>query len=228
MITQSCIRRCKCRRYTHKRVPARSHDYAVVYGATAANAKLRQRELTEQEVAAYKEKDNHGPFLWDNLRRRGGNSRPTDRPNQWFPLYVDEVSRRVSVEPFAGSIETWPIDPSGEKRIWRVNRDGARSGIAGESIGLINKAGRTEISKKSRMPKGKKPKTLWKEKRHSATTHGTNLLKAMFRVPPFSYPKSLYLVEDCLRYWLPRKGTVVDFLCRLWHYRTCRPSIKPT
>jgi adenine-specific DNA-methyltransferase len=192
-------------------VPARSHDYAVTYGLVAADVKLRPRELTDVEKAAYKEADKDGAFLWDNLRRRGGNSRPIDRPNQWFPLYVDAATRRVSVDPFTGGVETWPIDPVGERRIWRVNREGARAGIADGSIGLVDKAGRTEVSKKSRMPKGKKPKTLWKDKKHSGTTHGTKLLKAMFRIPPFSYPKSIYLVEDCLRYWLSRRGTVADF-----------------
>ncbi|MGB5082451.1 MAG: DNA methyltransferase, partial [Burkholderiales bacterium] len=152
-------------------VPARSHDYCMFYAKDASAAELLIRELTEEEKAAYSEKDLKGQFLWDNLRRRGGNSRPGDRPNQWYPLYANVDSGKVSVEPFRGGKEFWPIDPQGEKRIWRVSPEGARREIAAGEVSVTMKAGRVEIIKKSRMPKGKKPKTLWAAPEYSATTY---------------------------------------------------------
>lgn len=192
-------------------VPARSHDYCIFYAKDAARAELLVRELTDEEKAAYSEKDAKGNFLWDNLRRRGGNSRPSDRPNQWFPLYADLATKKVSVDPFPGSKECWPIDPQGEKRIWRVSPEGARREIAAGEISVTQKAGRIEIIKKSRMPKGRKPKTLWAEPEYSGTTYGTKLLNHILGENTFSYPKSVFLVQDCLRYWLPSDGMVVDF-----------------
>jgi len=169
------------------------------------------RDLTEEEKKQYSEKDEKGYYLWDNLRRRGGNSRPTDRPKQWFPLYVDKNKKVISVEPIDNGEEMWPIDPKGEKRIWRVNKDGAKREISAGEISVIEKAGRSEIVKKTRMPNGKKPKTLWKESAHSATTHGTKLLIDILGIQSFTYPKSINLVKDCIRYWADENAVIMDY-----------------
>ena len=191
--------------------PALSHDYCHIYARTISQMEMLTRELTEEERALYKGKDSKGAFLWDNLRRRGGNSRPSDRPGQWFPLHVHRTTKQVSVDKIAGSEEIWPIDPQGERRIWRVNPAGARREIAAGEISVIEKAVRLEIVKKTRMPEGKKPKTLWSDSKYSATTYGTKLLIDIIGEQRFSYPKSLHLVADCLRYWCDEEGQVLDY-----------------
>jgi adenine-specific DNA-methyltransferase len=191
--------------------PARSHDYFHVFAKEIDKMNMQLRGLTPEEEAQYKEKDEKGFFLWDNLRRRGGNSRPSDRPKQYFPLYASLEQKKVSVEPFEGSVELWPIDPKGEKRIWRVNIDGAKRFIESGDISVVEKAGRIELVKKTRMPKGKKPKTLWHDSKYSATTHGTKLLLNIIGEQKFSYPKSLYLVCDAISYWINQNDTVIDF-----------------
>lgn len=191
--------------------PARSHDYFHVYAKDIDKMDMLLRGLTPEEEKAYKEQDEQGFYLWDNLRRRGGNSRPADRPKQYFPLYASLAQKKVSTEPFEGCEEVWPIDPKGEKRIWRVNKDGADRFIASGDISILEKAGRTELVKKTRMPEGKKPKTLWYESGYSATTYGTKLLIDIVGEQLFSYPKALGLVTDALSYWLPKDGVVLDF-----------------
>lgn len=191
--------------------PALSHDYCHIYAHHIDRMEMGLRQLTIEEQASYKETDEHGPFLWDNLRRRGGNSRPSDRPGQWYPLFVDPVSKRVSVDRFEGAIEVWPIDPKGERRIWRTNPTGARKGIAAGEISVLEKAGRLEIVKKTRMPEGKKPKTLWSDPKYSATTHGTKLLNDIVGEQRFSYPKSIHLVTDSIQYWANTHSKVLDF-----------------
>ncbi|WP_250528636.1 site-specific DNA-methyltransferase [Caballeronia sp. ATUFL_F1_KS4A] len=191
--------------------PARSHDYFHVYARNIDTMSMRLRGLTPEEERAYKEQDEHGFYLWDNLRRRGGNSRPSDRPKQWFPLYASLKQCKVSVEPFDGCEEIFPIDPKGEKRIWRVNKDGAARFIASGDISIIEKAGRIELVKKTRMPEGKKPKTIWYGSGYSATTYGTKLLIDILGEQVFSYPKALGLVTDALSYWMGADDTVLDF-----------------
>ena len=191
--------------------PALSHDYCHVYANDIEQTEMQERDLTAEEREAYNHKDETGFFLWDNLRRRGGNSRPSDRPGQWYPLYIDRDTRQVSVDSFEGAEEIWPIDPKGERRIWRNNPEGARRDIKSGDISVIEKAGRFEIVKKSRMPKGKKPKTLWADSKYSATTHGTKLLIDVIGDQQFSYPKSVHLVVDCLRYWSGKTSTILDY-----------------
>jgi adenine-specific DNA-methyltransferase len=76
-------------------VPARSHDYFHIFAKDIEAISMILRGLTPEERKQYKEKDSKGHFYWDNLRRRGGNSRPTDRPKQWFPLFVKGKKVRV-------------------------------------------------------------------------------------------------------------------------------------
>ncbi len=191
--------------------PALSHDYCHIYVKNINQMRLLLRPLTEQEKEQYSENDGDGFYLWDNLRRRGGNSRPIDRPNQWYPLYVKLENNTISLKPFAESLEIWPVDPKGIERIWRVDPVGAQRDISNNELSLTIKNGRIEVIKKTWMPSGKKPKTLWSDSKYSATTHGTKLLIDYFKENKFSYPKSIYLVQDILQYWTESDGIVLDY-----------------
>ncbi|MDN7023588.1 site-specific DNA-methyltransferase [Methanoculleus sp. FWC-SCC1] len=191
--------------------PALSHDYCHVFAKDISESELLLRELTPEEIAQYTETDSKGLYLWDNLRRRGGNSRPADRRRQWYPLYINLADKRVSTEPFENSTEIWPIDPKGENRIWRLETESAKRDIANGEISVIEKAGRAEIVKKTRMPDGKKPKTLWADAKYSATTYGTKYLNKFFRENEFSYPKSIFLVQDLIKHWANPDDIVLDF-----------------
>lgn len=60
----------------------------------------------------------------------------------------------------------------------------------------------------------KAPVFVWMRPSHNAETEGTNLLKNIFADEKrFPYPKSLYAVRDCLKYYLDDKpnALVVDF-----------------
>ncbi|MFO2569734.1 site-specific DNA-methyltransferase [Legionella pneumophila serogroup 1] len=207
-------------------VPARSHDYFHIYAKNINCVSMQLRGLTAKEKEQYSETDDQGNFYWDNLRRRGGNSRPSDRPKQWFPLYLHKNSVRVPrlkwiqnenkyeiiEQKRNDEVEVWPIDPKGEKRIWRVNPAGAEQGIKDGEIGVIEKAGRMEVSKKSREPEGKKPKTLWVDSKYSATSYGSKLLQNILgNNLNFSYPKSINLTTDAIRYWSAQNSIVMDF-----------------
>ena len=56
-------------------------------------------------------------------------------------------------------------------------------------------------------------KTVWNRESHNATEHGSNLLKAILPGRKFPFPKSLYAVEDALRFFIGDKpdALVVDF-----------------
>lgn len=57
------------------------------------------------------------------------------------------------------------------------------------------------------------PKTIWTLPSHDASRWGANLLQAILPGRRFPYPKSLYAVEDTLRFYLADKpnGVVLDF-----------------
>lgn len=58
-----------------------------------------------------------------------------------------------------------------------------------------------------------RPKTQWNAKSHSATDHGSSLLRKVVPGRKFPFPKSLYAVEDTLRFFIADNpnGVVLDF-----------------
>lgn len=58
-----------------------------------------------------------------------------------------------------------------------------------------------------------KPCTIWNMPYHDASTYGTLLLRKILPSSPFSYPKSLYAVHDCLELFVKEKqnALIIDF-----------------
>ena len=59
----------------------------------------------------------------------------------------------------------------------------------------------------------RKPTTTWNMTSHSASEHGSTILKAFIPGRRFPYPKSLYAVEDALRFFVADKpdAVILDF-----------------
>src|SRR4029077_770346 len=57
------------------------------------------------------------------------------------------------------------------------------------------------------------PRTVWNMTSHDAGSHGTSLLRAMLPDRRFPFPKSLYAVEDALRFFIKNRpeAVVLDF-----------------
>lgn len=57
------------------------------------------------------------------------------------------------------------------------------------------------------------PNTAWRVGAHDASRHGSNLLKSLIPERKFPFPKSLYAVEDCLRFFVANKpaAIILDF-----------------
>lgn len=57
------------------------------------------------------------------------------------------------------------------------------------------------------------PRTVWDNVSHSASEHGSMLLRSVLPGRSFPYPKSLYAVEDVLRFFIgdKKKAVVLDF-----------------
>lgn len=57
------------------------------------------------------------------------------------------------------------------------------------------------------------PKTVWNMTSHDAGSHGTNIIRALLPSRRFPFPKSLYAVEDALRFFVKEKpeAVILDF-----------------
>lgn len=194
---------------------ATCHEYYLVYAKNASLASIELFELNADQLAEYKYEDKISRYKWRDFLRTGGFSTPAERPNSYYPIYFNEKSSSISLEKGKGSVEIFPIDSKGEKRVWRQTRPSL--------LGLV-KAGDIKIEKgrngehavriKDRVKEGIKPKTVWDSPRYDAATHGTKLLESILgKSRTFDFPKSLYAVSDAIQVVTKTKknAVILDF-----------------
>lgn len=201
--------------------------------------------------------------IWNSMLRRGSNgSSRQESPNLFYPVWIDENSKKIvtvgnplppdmdrhdveNTPPQQGLRAVWPIRTDDSEGRWQLGCDTLRNylvqGIA--KLGAYNKKRdqwavlflkkkqREQIANGILIIEGKssdgsmilewneeaeldrEPKTMWARDWHDASTYGTNLLDKILQKRNFPFPKSLYAVEDTLRFYLQNKpnALVVDF-----------------
>ena len=191
---------------------AQSHEYAVFHqNSSAAHAGKLPR--SESQRSRYRHTDDAGRFMWELFRKRGSASERSDRPSLYYPVYVSGEAVRVPAmtydeerrlwdiheEPRPDEIVAYPVDENGVERRWRGAPESIRR-YPSNYRAQQDDAGSITLYYKFRPAADVLPLTVWADAKYSATEHGTGLLKQMFtEYNVFSYPKSVYAVEDCLR-----------------------------
>ena len=195
-----------------------THEYALFHGGD--NAAPGPLVKTDKERRRYPFSDEVGRYAWRNLIRTGTNDRRADRPKSYYPIFVsdDDTLRipkiewndqsseyRILEEPRDDETVVWPVKQHEGTRIekrwergwervsqeagqYRVQRNGNDSGAEDISIHFMQ-----------RMDVESVPKTWWGDSKYASSNHGAKALKELFADNPFDFPKSVALVEDCIR-----------------------------
>lgn len=156
--------------------------------------------------------------------------------------YITHEEDRNSVHTPRGTFAVWPLLPDGTEGLWGLTPETAKRYLASGYLrarrydpvkryvaiqyltsGTVNsiESGEIEIVSRDRdgsvvaeykSAKGIIPKRVWNVKSHNAETGGTNMI-SMLLGRRFPFPKSLYAVEDTLRFFIKDKprATVLDF-----------------
>lgn len=135
------------------------------------------------------------PIITDGEKVVGFGEIPDD---SFHPKYPNEIVDNL--------IYVWPIDNNGVERRWRFARDTVSS-ILDELV--VKKQG-DQVS----ILRGKRNytrKTVWDNSKYNANIYGTQLLSQVIS-GNFPFPKSLYLVQECITAVSQDKKTIVlDF-----------------
>lgn len=189
-----------------------AHEYGLFYRNGMAGG-LDKLERSETQLERYKEKDDVGIFEWRNFRREGSNSDRSARRKLYYPIFVKPGALRVPKlrwneaheewelleKPKAGETAILPTDEDGNEKTWRWKNDEVTANLS-EFCVRNDRAGRLWVYFKSRPNKsGVLPLTVWVDSKYSATEHGTGIIKKLFGKNVFSYPKSLFAVQDCVK-----------------------------
>ena len=193
-------------------------------------------------------------LLWSMLNRTGTNARRLDRPNLFYPIYLNSLSTRIvrvgdpipletsreEIKASSNEITVWPIRSDGSEGNWQISPQALVNSLKKGYVRVGRPRGdKTSISylKSGEQAKietgvfpvtGRRedgsvisdhslqefiPGTAWKVSAHDSSRHGSNLLRVMMPDRKFPFPKSLYAVEDALRFFISDKpnAIVLDF-----------------
>jgi adenine-specific DNA-methyltransferase len=190
-----------------------AHEYAI-FSFSSGDSTLGMVPRTQEQLAQYREKDKKGKFQWRNFMRSGGaNDFKTARPKLHYPLVVYKGLVRLPkmqwntktniwemIEKLdATETAVWPVS-NGNEYTWRLGVDSLKPRI-GEVRVRNSRNGKQIIEIKFRLDEeGVLPKTIWDDKYVNATAYGTTALRHITGIPQsFSFPKSIYAIERCIR-----------------------------
>lgn len=208
---------------------APAHEYAMFFGISDTS-QVGRLKWTEKQLESYSETDEKGRFGWRYLRKSGGpNTHREASPRLFYPLFVKDDRIRIPKVQWNSLAREWELlerTCHGENVIWPINSNGEEMtwgyGIETlqEKLALSEVSATTDADDSVRIrfkrylnEEGTLPTTWWGNTEYSATAHGTRFLTNILGdALAFLFPKSIYLVEDCLRASsLDTTDTVLDY-----------------
>ena len=188
------------------------HEYAFLYANGSAS--LERLPRTEKQLSRFS-KEADGYVDWRNFRKDGGSvTHRAARPKQYYPIYVRLADKALRIpalswnratlawdileEPTEEESVLWPIDEKDQHRVWSLNHISARENVAELEVRL-GRGGATQIYRRHRPAAGVLPRSWWDKRTYAAREYGSATLGKLFGSTPFSFAKSPYAVQDCLR-----------------------------
>lgn len=192
---------------------ASQHEYVLVYAKNSDKATIHHFALNDDDKDQYKKADDISPFAETSFIRTGNNSKRTERPNLYYPIYYNEKTNELSLTKSKGWEELLPLNNDGEEKTWRWGKETFLE-LQATELFVKKVKGKNKIYKKRRLTDntGKKPKTVWYDSKYDASSNGIMLLqKILGKDNTFNYPKSLYAVKDILEITTDKNSLILDF-----------------
>jgi len=166
------------------------HEYVLVYAKSSNDLNIEGLPKSEENLSEYSSTDKQGKkYRLLGLRQRGGERKREQRPNMFYPLYVNPKDNTISLQKTKTHfIEALPKRPTGEEGRWTWSKDKVNS-----DIGLLigKKVNRKDaknfydifrvdyLSDEDGIESMSKPKTIWLEKELNYQ-NGRNEIKDIF------------------------------------------------
>lgn len=171
--------------------------------------------LPEEYENDYKEVDKDGNrYRLQGLRKRGSNSKRSDRPNMYYPFYYDINNNVVTLEKENDDmIEIYPYLSDGSEGRWRWGKNTAIEKIEQIMVRKVHGKDRYDVFQIDYLNNGQskrvKPKSIWIGSEFAKET-GTLEIKNIFGNSTFDTPKSVAHIQYCLEQALGETDIVLD------------------
>lgn len=196
------------------------HEYLLLYSKHRLTANIIGHELSDEMSSEYKYADDNGSYRLLGLRMRGGFWRRSERPNLYYPIYVNPNDCSVSLEKNDDYCEeSIPVQPSTmEDGTWRWSKEKVLSDSKFLIGKKVTRGTKTvwDIYQKDYLNREEgrrtKARSIWDESEINYQ-NGAIEIKTLFKKSGiFDYSKPTYLVKKAMKMIGFNEGDVVlDF-----------------
>lgn len=198
---------------TFDRFIAKTHEYILVYTRSSSRNAMQMIPKSEKAIAGYNKSDANGQYRLIELRNRNPVFNRENRPNLFYPLYVDPETMEVSlIQTNVHTQEVLPRNAEGEDSCWTWGKDRALEKLA-LLVGHQASTGKWTIFRKDYLSEQSsltKSKSILLDAAFNHE-HGKEEVRKLFGKTPFDFPKSVALIEYLLRLGSSRGDIVLDF-----------------
>ncbi len=177
---------------------AKMNDYLLVY---TKNQNVELNKLTDRD-GVFTMSDEFGGFELRELRNRNIKFNDINRPNLYYPFYVNEEEvdeyglYNIYLTPKDNMVEVFPKESQGIKTVWRWGKEKSLKNLNINIKAKKMKDGNFQIVEKYRDAKTM-ARSVWWDKDVN-TEKGTLLLKDMFGFKIFDYPKTVEMLQKII------------------------------
>lgn len=196
------------------------HEYLVVYSKSRSDINIIGHKLSSDMISEYKYEDTTGKYRLLGLRMRGGFWRRNERPNLFFPIFVNPQNGNVSLKKSNENYEeVLPIQPSTlEEGTWRWSKEKVELNsdyLIGKQV-LRKDRLVWDIYQKDYLEKGEirrtKAKSIWEEKEINYQNGAEEIKEIFGKSGVFEYSKPTFLIYQILNMLDISNGDIVfDF-----------------
>jgi adenine-specific DNA-methyltransferase len=195
---------------------AEVHDSLLVWARDKSHAVIGGRPLEpEQRKEFYLYDELFGHYRLLGLRQRGSESRRSDRPDMYFPVFVSPDGSTLSLNRVDGWHEVLPRKSDGTGGRWMWGREKCARDLSLLVARWIDRRSEYDIFVKDFLVKEgverkRKFMSMWDAKDFN-NQNGTQEVKALLGGAYMSFPKPVALMREICLLGAPDGGIVMDF-----------------
>lgn len=191
------------------------HEYLLCYAKDSTKCLVNGTPLTEDQIAEYCYSDGNGAYRLLGLRQRGVASLREDRPDMFFPIYVDPTTQEVSLDFHDGWLTVVPKKSDGRDGRWMWGKQKCIADKSRLVARMIERRSEYDIFVKDYLvrengQRTRKYKTIWDDKCINNQV-GTQEVKKLLDGEYMSFPKSCAYIQMICQMLSSSSGIVLDF-----------------
>ena len=194
---------------------ATSHEYLLCYAGNIDSATINGMSLSEKQKAEYKYEDEIGRYRLLGLRQRGVASLREDRPEMFFPIWVNPEDSSISLTYVEDWEEVIPKKSDGREGRWMWGKQKCINESNRLVARLVSTRREFDIFVKDYLNKDgeqrtRKYKTIWSDKILNNQI-GTQEVKAILGGDYMSCPKSTEYIKTIIQTGTSSSSLILDF-----------------